>query len=336
LEFSRFTQLLAAFAGKRVVVIGDCMLDEYIWGRVSRISPEAPVMVIEEERRTHSAGGASNVAANLARMDAAPSIIAVVGIDMMAERLRRELDRQGVHHDGLVAVVDRPTTVKTRIIAHSQQVVRVDREERRPISPEDEAGLLQEVAAALENAVAVVLSDYSKGALTEGVVAAAAAQARAAGRLVVANPKPASARYYRGIDLVSVNESEAEAITGLSIIDEESLAQAGARLLATVGCHAAFITRGGHGIAVFEPGKLPFYVAGILQEVYDVAGAGDSVIAAATLARLGGASWPEAAEIANLAGNAKVRKLGVAPVTRDDIENVWAHAQINKEREGKE
>src|SRR5438874_9557371 len=180
MESSRFNELLAAFEGKRVVVLGDCMLDEYIWGRVSRISPEAPVMVIEEERTTHTAGGASNVAANLAAMDAVASIIAVVGLDMMSERLRRELDRQRVRHDGLVALADRPTTVKTRIIAHSQQVVRVDREDRRPISPGDEESLLQEVATAIETADALLFSDYSKGVLTEGLVAASAGRAKEA------------------------------------------------------------------------------------------------------------------------------------------------------------
>src|SRR4051794_34960941 len=183
MESSRFNQLLAAFVGKRVVVLGDCMLDEYIWGRVSRISPEAPVMVIEEERTTHTPGGASNVAANLAAMEASASIIAVVGLDMMAERLCRELDRQRVRHDGLVSLADRPTTVKTRIIAHSQQVVRVDREDCRPIAEEDENSLLQEVAAAVENADVLIFSDYSKGVLTERLVAATARLAREAGRL---------------------------------------------------------------------------------------------------------------------------------------------------------
>jgi D-glycero-beta-D-manno-heptose-7-phosphate kinase len=165
--------------------------------------------------------------------------------------------------------------------------------------------------------------------LTEGLIGAATADARQAGRLVVANPKPSSARYYGDLDLISVNQSEAEAATGVAIGDEESLTLAGERLLAVSNCRAAFITRGGRGIAVFEQGQPPYLVKGIPQEVYDVAGAGDSVIAAATLARLGGATWQEAAQVANYAGNAKVRKLGVVPVTRHDIETIWAHAQIN-------
>jgi rfaE bifunctional protein kinase chain/domain len=328
LDRGRLLELVGRFEGMRVVVAGDCMLDEYIWGRVSRISPEAPVMVIEQERTTYAAGGASNVAANLLAMTARASIVSAVGLDMMAERLRRELDRQAVGHQGLISVVDRPTTVKTRIIAHSQQVVRVDREERRALSAQDQADLLEQMSAALAEADALIFSDYGKGVLTEGVVARSASMAKEAGRLVLANPKPASATFYRGIDLVSVNQSEAEAITGVVIEDERTLALAGDRLLGIVGCRAAFITRGGHGIALFEAGAPPYYVEGIPQEVYDVAGAGDSVIAAAALARLGGASWAEAAEVANYAGNAKVRKLGVAPVSRHDIESIWAHGQI--------
>jgi rfaE bifunctional protein kinase chain/domain len=296
---------------------------------VSRISPEAPVMVIEQERTTCAAGGASNVAANLVAMEARAGIVAAVGLDLMAERLRRELDRQGVRSEGVLSFTDRPTTVKTRIVAHSQQVVRVDREERRPLSDDDRRQLLAEVERGLADAEALIFSDYSKGVLTEDLVVAAGRRAREANRLVVSNPKPASAVYYRECDLVSVNQSEAEAITGIAIGEGSGLERAGERLLATVGCRAAFITRGAHGIAVFEPGRPAYLVEGIPQEVYDVAGAGDSVIAAATLARLGGASWPEAAEVANFAGNAKVRKLGVAPVSRHDIESVWKHSQIS-------
>jgi D-beta-D-heptose 7-phosphate kinase/D-beta-D-heptose 1-phosphate adenosyltransferase len=329
LEQTRLFGILERFRGKRVVVVGDCMLDEYLWGRVSRISPEAPVMVIEQERTTYALGGASNVAANIVAMDGRAAMIAVVGEDPMAERLRAELNRQGVRHDGLVALAGRPTTVKTRIIAHSQQVVRVDREDRRPVSADAEDRLLAAIRAALAEADALLFSDYSKGVLTERLVVTAAREARRAGRLVLANTKPASAGFYRGIDLVSVNQSEAEAITGLAIEDEASVALAGERLLARCGSGAAFITRGGHGVAVVEQGAPLYLVNGIPQEVYDVAGAGDSVIAAAALARLAGASWPEAAQVANYAGNAKVRKLGVVPVTRHDIETVWAHAQLN-------
>jgi D-beta-D-heptose 7-phosphate kinase/D-beta-D-heptose 1-phosphate adenosyltransferase len=247
----------------------------------------------------------------------------------MADRLREELGRQGVEYEGLIALSDRLTTVKTRVIAHSQQVVRVDREDRRAVSSQDEAALLKEIRAGLPDADAVLFSDYSKGVLTRPVVAAAVEMARRAGKLVVANPKPASIGQYAGIDLVSVNQSEAEAVTGVRIEDGSSASEVGERLLAASGARAAFVTRGGQGIVVFERKASPFLVEGIPQEVYDVAGAGDSVIAAATLARLGGAAWSEAAQLANYAGNAKVRKLGVVPVTRHEIETVWAHAQLN-------
>jgi D-glycero-beta-D-manno-heptose-7-phosphate kinase len=330
LDRTRLQSLLEGFAGRSVVVAGDCMLDEYIWGRPSRISPEAPVMVIEQERTTYAAGGASNVAVNLVAMEARASMVAVVGLDMMAERLCRELERQGVAHAGVITLADRPTTVKTRIIAQHQQVVRVDRERCGPVPEREQAELLEQLESALDAAEALLFSDYSKGVLTESLVSAAVRSARDRGRLVVANPKPASAAFYREIDLVSVNQSEAEAITGVPVRDDASLASAGERLLALTRCRAAFMTRGGQGIALFEPGSPPYLVAGLALEVYDVAGAGDSVIAAATLARLAGASWAEAATVANFAGNAKVRKLGVAPVTRAEIDSIWAHAHLDQ------
>src|SRR5262249_32926995 len=170
LDQGRLLALLGTFPGRRVVVVGDCMLDEYVWGRVQRISPEAPVMVIEQERTTYAAGGASNVSANIVAMDGAAAIVAVVGQDSMADPLRHELERQGVEHDGLVSVPDRPTTVKTRIIAHSQQVVRVDREDRRPVSAAEENCLLAEIRTALASADALLFSDYSKGVLTDGLI----------------------------------------------------------------------------------------------------------------------------------------------------------------------
>ncbi len=328
MERSQLERILASFEGRRVLVVGDCMLDEYVWGKVTRISPEAPVMVVEQERTSYAAGGASNVAANIVAMAGAASIVAVVGRDGMADRLREQLADVGVDHTGLVDVASRPTTVKTRVIAHNQQVVRVDREDRSALGEEVARRLVGAISERLAECEAVLFSDYSKGVLSEHVVSRTVAMARAKGLPVLANPKPASIDHYRGIDLVSVNQSEAEAVTGVAIADDAAAVRAGERLLERCGCGAAFVTRGAHGITVFERGSASIHVEGIPQEVFDVAGAGDSVVAAATLAHAGGAGWHEAATVANLAGNAKVRKLGVVPVARRDIEAVWltAHA----------
>ena len=323
MERERLNVLLSRFGGKRVLVVGDCMLDEYIHGRVNRISPEAPVMVVEHERTTHAAGGASNVAVNIVALGGHASIVAVVGDDLMGDRLRDELGRQGVVHSGVLAAPGRPTTVKTRIMAHHQQVVRVDREERTAITSEVAAQILGRVEAELPKADAIVFSDYSKGVLTEELVAGALELARGRGIPVCANPKPSNIRQYRGLSLISLNQSEAEAVTGVSLSDLGAADEAGERLMHLLAVEAAFITLGGRGLALFEAGKKWRHLPVVPLEVYDPCGCGDSAIAAATLARAAGADWVEAAMLANLAGNAKVRKVGVVPVTRPEIENVW-------------
>jgi D-beta-D-heptose 7-phosphate kinase/D-beta-D-heptose 1-phosphate adenosyltransferase len=327
MRLTRLHEILETFSQRHVMVLGDCMLDAHLWGRATRISPEAPVMVVEEERTTYAAGGASNVAANLVSLGARASIVAVVGEDGSAERLREELTRLRIGIEGLVADPERPTTTKTRIIAHGQQVVRVDRESTRPISPALEEALIERVRAGIEGADALLLSDYDKGVMQERLVAEATRLARKAGKPVLCNAKPANAPICRDLDLLTVNQSEAEAITGERITDDASLHAVGAHLLESLRSRALFITRGGHGIAVFERGGPVHQVAGITEEVYDVAGAGDSVIAAAALALIAGASPAEAATLANYAGNAKVRKLGVVPVTRDEIRAIWRLAE---------
>jgi D-beta-D-heptose 7-phosphate kinase/D-beta-D-heptose 1-phosphate adenosyltransferase len=324
MEPDRLRTLLDGFADRRVLVIGDCMLDEYLWGQVTRISPEAPVQVVEQVRTTYAAGGASNVAVNIVAMGGAASIVAVVGADAMGERLGQELERQGVDHTTLLRDPRRPTTVKTRILAHNQQVLRVDREERSPVPGEIAAQIVERVRAEIRCVDAVLLSDYSKGVLTEALVRDLLAIARSAAVPLFANPKPATIRYYQGLSLVSLNQSEAEAVTGLCLSEMMSLEAAGERLVRACQAEAAVITLGGRGLALFETGKPWRHLPVVPLEVYDPCGCGDSAIAAATLARAAGADWVEAATLANLAGNAKVRKLGVVPVTRKEIEGVWA------------
>ncbi len=319
----RLAALLAAFAHRRALVIGDCMLDEYLWGAATRISPEAPVMVVEEGHRTYAAGGASNVAANLVALGARTTIVAVVGDDQAGTQLRRVLHEQGVEHEGLVTSPDRPTTLKSRIMAHHQQVLRVDRELRRPLSPEEEPRVLRAIQECLRESDLVVLSDYSKGLLGPSLVTQVIGLARAQSVPVFANAKPASARSYAGAALVSLNQSEAEGVLGRQLPDIGLVAGAVEELVAELGCVAVMMTLGGRGLVLgdAEHGARHFPVMPL--DVYDPCGCGDSAIAALSLGRSSGASWDEAAVLANLAGSAKVRKLGVVPVTRDEIRAVW-------------
>lgn len=329
MEKDRLKELLRQFKGRRILVIGDCMLDEYLWGRVNRISPEAPVMVVDQVDKTYAAGGASNVAVNIVAMDGAASILSVVGDDSSGARLRQELERQGVRHNGVVVDTGRPTTVKTRIFAQDRQVMRVDREERAGLSAAASEQLIERAKAEIVTAEAILFSDYSKGVLTEQVVAEIMALARAAGKPAFANPKPASIRFYQGIDLVTVNQTEAEQVTGVACSAMEVLDEAGNRLLRSCAARSAVITLGGRGLALFEAGKPWRHLPVVPLEVYDPCGCGDSAIAAAALARTAGGDWVEAATLANLAGNAKVRKLGVVPVTRKEIERVWTLGSAN-------
>ncbi|MBM3460301.1 MAG: hypothetical protein FJX77_17415 [Armatimonadetes bacterium] len=264
-------------------------------------------------------------------MEGRAAIVSVVGEDSYADLLRAELEARGVGHGGLVTDPGRRTTIKTRIIAHNQQMLRVDREERSPISPAVEERVLEQAERELADASAVLLSDYSKGVLTPRVMAELLRRARELGRPVFANPKPATIGHYRGLDLVQLNQSEAEAVAGFPLTRADAVERAGRRLLEQCDCGSAVITLGDRGLALFERGSESRNLPVLPVEVYDSCGCGDSAIAAATLARTAGATWVEAATLANLAGQAKVRKLGVVPVTRIEMEKVWAlgHALAN-------
>lgn len=322
MDKGRLNSILGLFQGRSVLVIGDCMLDEYLWGRVSRISPEAPVQVVEQLENTYAAGGASNVAANIVAMDGVASIVAVVGEDAWGEQLRRELEGQGVRSAGIVTDPSRPTTVKTRIMAHSQQVLRVDREDRAPLSDAAAAQLVERVREELPSMDAVLFSDYTKGVLTPAVISQVSQLAADAGKPIFANPKPSTLPLYQGLTYVQLNQSEAEAATGMSLRDLSAVDEAGERLCQLCEAQAVMITLGGRGLALFQRGRPHHHVPVVSPEVYDACGCGDTTIAAATMARAAGADWAEAAMVANLAGNAKVRKLGVVPVTRKEIEEV--------------
>lgn len=322
MERSRLKSILGSFKGRRVLVIGDCMLDEYLWGMVTRISPEAPVQVVEQLENTYAAGGASNVAANIVAMDGRVSIVAVVGEDSWGGQLRSELERQGVRVTGLVTDENRPTTVKTRIMAHSQQVLRVDREDRSPLSDPVAAQVIERARAEMADADAILFSDYTKGVLTPAVISEVSAAAVAAGKPVFANPKPSTLRHYQGLSYVQLNQTETEAATGMSLQDLSTVDEAGERLVQLCEAQAVMITLGGRGLALFQRGMPHHHIPVVSPEVYDACGCGDTTIAAATMARAAGADWIEAATLANLAGNAKVLKLGVVPVSRQEIEDV--------------
>ncbi len=319
--------ILARFENRRVLVVGDLMADAHIWGHAARVSPEAPVLVVEAERETFVPGGAANVAHQLVAFGAKVVVAGVVGDDGPGEHLRAALSALGAETVAVVASPDRPTTVKTRIVAGTQQIVRVDREKRAPLPDAVAREMIARASEALESCDAVLFSDYDKGVLSRATVQALIARAKAKGAVVTANPKPVSARFYAGADTAQFNKSEADAtLRSHRFEDDLSAARAasafhiaGERLREDLGVRSLLVTRSSEGMTLFKEGGAWTDVAPHRVEVYDGTGAGDSTIAGLTLALAGGASLDEAAHIGNASGGAVVRKVGVVAATRAEV-----------------
>lgn len=306
--------LVERMRGRSILVVGDLMIDEWIWGTVTRISPEAPVPVVAVSDHSFTLGGAGNVANNLVSLGARVEFVGVVGHDAFANDVRRMLKDEAVDDRGVFAVSDRPTTRKTRIVAHNQQVVRADWEDASLLQAADRTRVAAYVRERAKSADAVILSDYAKGLLCAEIVEAAKAAP-----LVLADPKPQNLELFRGVTCVAPNEHEAQAASGIAIVDEASLERAGARLLEILACTYVVITRGEHGMALFGANGERFAIPSVARKVFDVSGAGDTVIAVLSLALAGGAPIETAMQLANFAAGAVVEKLGTATASSDEI-----------------
>jgi D-beta-D-heptose 7-phosphate kinase/D-beta-D-heptose 1-phosphate adenosyltransferase len=316
---ARARALLTAMRGRRVLVLGDVMLDEFIWGKVVRISPEAPVPVVEVTDQTFHLGGAGNVAGNIRSLGGEAVLVGVVGADAAGERVKAALAAAGVEAGLTVADSGRPTTVKTRIIAHHQQVVRADREQADDIPDALEDALLKRVERALPSCQALILSDYQKGVVTPRLMKAIPPLARRRRIPLLVDPKVPHFSLYRRVAVITPNQAEAEQATGIRIRSAADLNAAGKRIVAMLACRAALITRGEHGMTLFEGHRRPLHIPTAARDVFDVTGAGDSVIATLGLALCAGATLPEAAALANYAAGVVVGKLGTAAATPDEL-----------------
>ena len=319
LSLTRSNALLRKMRGRRVLVLGDVMLDEFIWGRVGRISPEAPVPVVQVTDESFHLGGAGNVAANVRSLGGVPALAGVIGRDDAGRRVAESLEEAGIASCLETSSTGRPTTVKTRVIAHSQQVVRADREQAGDIPAAVERALVETVRRELASAEALVISDYQKGAVTAALLRKVLPLARRRRVPVLVDPKLRNFRLYRGVTLVTPNQTETEQATGIPLGDEAGLVAAGRRILSLLGCRAALVTRGEHGLSLFERGEHPVHVPAAAREVFDVTGAGDSVIATMALAVAAGATLSEAAALANCAAGVVVGKVGTAQATPDEV-----------------
>jgi D-beta-D-heptose 7-phosphate kinase/D-beta-D-heptose 1-phosphate adenosyltransferase len=313
--------ILPHIRGKRVLVMGDIMVDEYIGGSVSRISPEAPVPVVEVETEELRLGGAANVAANVRSLGGNPALIGVVGDDAAAERLTDDLARDGIDGQGIIVDRGRPTTIKTRIIAGSQQIVRFDKEEREEVRGEHLARLSHSAEERLSEFDGLIISDYGKGVISGPFLQWLIPKALRLNKIISVDPKENHFPLYRGVTVITPNHNEAGVACGKAIKTEKDLNAAGQDLLSGIGVQGVLISRGAQGMRLFERGKPPVQIDTVAQEVYDVVGAGDTVVAALTLALAAGANLEQAARISNYAAGVVVGKKGTATVTLKELKN---------------
>jgi D-beta-D-heptose 7-phosphate kinase/D-beta-D-heptose 1-phosphate adenosyltransferase len=322
LDRAQAESLLQRMEGRKVAVLGDVMLDEYLFGEVSRISPEAPVPIVRVLRERAVLGGAANVAANLKALGTEPMLIGILQKDAAGDRVLGLLSGLGVSISGLVLDSSRPTTIKTRVIGQQQQMLRIDREE---VGPPDAAvllGLKDRLERALSVASALIVSDYAKGTVNEPVMETVRALCAARNLPWIVDPKPAHKALYRGATLMTPNTKEASELTARPARSDMEVTVAGRALMAELGLKGLLVTRSERGMAVFAPDgdhAAPWMIATEAREVFDVSGAGDTVIAAFSAAIAAGADWRDAAMLANAAAGVVVAKVGTATVTPAEL-----------------
>ena len=319
--FARALGYVGRFPSCRLLVVGDIMLDEYVWGNVRRISPEAPVPVVAVTRDTRGLGGAANVALNIASLGAGVQVAGLVGADPAGREIARMLRKHGIGPAGIVVDADRPTTVKTRVIAHQQQIVRVDREKKEPPAEKARETLRSRVLAAVGQVDGVVLSDYRKGALFRELVRDVTAAAKKRGIFVAVDPKQTDFSFYRGCTLITPNKAEAEAaLGGQELPGDLDIWEGGKVLLRKTGADAILLTRGEEGMSLVERGRRPFFhIPAQGRQVFDVTGAGDTVIGTLATGLGVGAPLRDAALLANVAAGVVVGEVGTAPITAEKL-----------------
>ena len=328
----RLQQILSRFPRQRILVVGDVMLDRLLKGKVFRISPEAPVPVVEITKESSFPGGAANVARNLRALGSSVGVLGVLGDDDAGAELRGLLEQQGIDTNGLIVDPNRPTTVKTRIVAHNQQMVRFDREKCLELSPALERKVLECFESHLDGVSAVVFEDYAKGVLSQRLLNILQRRAHQTRKTTAADPNSRHRLRYSGLTAVTPNRAEAFAAAGLpyvepvnkDVLGDEALLRVGQKLLRTWKPRNLLITLGEHGVCLFRPGKKPHHIPTVAQEVFDVSGAGDTVIATLVLALAAGAGPIEAAEISNHAAGVVVGKVGTATCSPRELGESFA------------
>ncbi len=315
----RLSAAVKDFSSTTIMVVGDIMLDQFVWGEVSRISPEAPVPVVNVERETFLLGGAANVANNLRSLGANAVLSGITGDDHHADVLNKLAKENGINTMGIIKT-ERPTTLKTRIVARGQQVVRVDREETGPVSQEALALLMDSIGSMLAECRCIIVSDYDKGVISKKIMTFLTKEASAGQKFLLVDPKPSNALLYRNATVITPNEKEAMEMSGAKPpSDDKTVRKAAVKIADSLNAKGILITRGNKGMALWQPKKGMFTIPTMAKEVFDVTGAGDTVISTLALGLASGLKMCEAAYLANLAAGIVVGKVGTAAVGREEL-----------------
>jgi len=317
LTADRLSQIQKGFTGKRIAVVGDLMLDRYFWGRVARISPEAPVPVVEIDEESTRLGGAANVANNIASLGGVPIMIGIVGKDAGAESLRTLVTEKGFPADGIVIDNSRPTTIKTRVIAHAQHVVRIDQEEKLDLNAETQGRVLTALENQIKSLDGIILEDYNKGVLTKGLIKSVIQLAKDYKKPITVDPKSNNFFEYQRVSVFKPNRKEAEEALGHRLHTIDDMEGAVRDLLKKLAADNVLLTLGEMGMVLLERNGSPVHVETRARHVADVSGAGDTVIATLTMAMAAGATIQESASLANYAGGIVCGEVGIVPIEKD-------------------
>ena len=318
-DVNTLKKCIRRFPETNIMVIGDIIMDEYIWGDVSRISPEAPVPVVAVKQETKMLGGAANVIRNICSLGGKAILCGVTGDDATGREIVERLEELNVATDGILADPDRQTSVKTRIVANNQQVVRFDRESQKKISSKYIKMLVEFIEGKLYNLGAIIVADYGKGVVSAEMMKALRNLVKASNIILSVDPKTDNFEYYRGIDIITPNHHEAGAFCRLEIVDEETLVQAGRQMLNELDCRAVLITQGKEGMTLFEKNGQISHIPTVARKVFDVTGAGDTVISALSLGMASGMDLESAAIISNFAAGIVVGEMGTSAVSAEQL-----------------
>ena len=321
---TNLSSIINKFSKVKVLVVGDVMLDRYWWGSVERISPEAPVPVVKLQKTSLVVGGAANVAANIAGLGAKPFLIGAVGDDKEANLFKPLLETLKINPEHLVKIKSRLTTIKTRVVAHNQHVVRIDQEQSEDLNAAEEEKIWQKIETVFDKVDIIIISDYAKGVLTDNLISRLITKANDFKKFILVDPKGKDYQKYTGADLLTPNRFEAVQACNLLPDGQAVVEKAGKLLLEKLDLQAVLITQGEDGMTLFRQNEISFHLNALARKVYDVTGAGDTVIAALAVSLGSGADLTHAAEIANLSAGIVVEEIGTTAITKKKLKDFIA------------